>query len=220
MKRTREEMTKSREETAKKRGDFLKKTMGGALNLRLKVLVNHISSFYPKGIQRGLATQKTVDTVVQDALNKSPKMKTKIKCKQGCGACCFQQVQITDSEKELISGYVAQRNLFPNLEERKRLGRQARASRFGDWGELRHEDKRCIFLDEKQNCKIYEVRPMSCRSYFVVSDPAQCETKEKVQQVDIVQIAEADLVMVAAFHSEDKTGKSESLPQKLERIFS
>lgn len=207
------------QDVSNQRADNLIQKFGKKLDMKVKMIVHEIVTSFERGYERGIGTQQAVDAVVGAVLDQSPGIKAEIKCKKGCGFCCFQQVQITDSEKELISSYMTQKGIYPSADERKRLGRQARASKLGDWGELRQTDKRCIFLDEENACKIYEARPMACRSYLVVSDPSLCDTSEKIQKVELVQVEQADLITVAAFYADDSKGKSESLPEKLHRIF-
>jgi Fe-S-cluster containining protein len=197
----------------------LRQRIGKTFDMKIKVLVHDLVTRLPKGLKRALGTQKTVDTLIQNSLFQNPKIKEQVKCRQGCGACCFQQVPITDSEKELITQFMVERKIFPSGEESKRIGRQARAARLGEWGRLRHGDKRCVFLDETHSCKIYPVRPMICRSYLVASDPARCDTSNGVQKVDVILINQADLFMTAAFLADHKDGQTESLPEKLSRVF-
>lgn len=35
----------------------------------------------------------------------------------------------------------------------------------------------CVFLDERERCTVYEVRPVSCGSVFVYTDPTWCTTR-------------------------------------------
>jgi Fe-S-cluster containining protein len=44
---------------------------------------------------------------------------------------------------------------------------------------------RCVFLDSRQRCAIWQARPLACRAVSVVSDPKRCENPSNtVERID------------------------------------
>jgi len=83
------------------------------------------------------------------------------------------------------------------------------------WYQIPYENRRCVFLDEKNSCSIYEDRPAVCRTNQVLGPSSDCETKDGIEKpLRLVKTEEADMVVVAAFHI---AGGSGSLPQMLYR---
>lgn len=107
-----------------------------------------------------------------------------ISCKKGCSACCRMPVDSSVQEALLIVDRFPDvvRDVLPEIEAQgdffdKLCDEQA------DWTSLEgqhaiasawwKEDRRCAFLRDGL-CSIYEARPLACRNYHVVSDPAKC----------------------------------------------
>lgn len=128
-----------------------------------------------------------------------------VQCKRGCAACCNQFVGISVPEGVAIyAQYPALVDeLVPRLEDDSSVLREIVVARkideneflprgdvrevlCGDWWRLRRP---CAFLDpETKDCRIYEARPASCRTYHVTSDPYYCGTDDASQ----VRIVSAD----------------------------
>jgi hypothetical protein len=54
--------------------------------------------------------------------------------------------------------------------------------------------KGCPFLDKKLGeCRVYSSRPLACRTYYVVSDPANCSPDKPGAEVQIIDPVEATL---------------------------
>lgn len=75
-------------------------------------------------------------------------------CEKGCSACCRMDVQLTPFEAE----YIALATTIPLRRSPLTTGHEAA----------------CPFLSEKGTCSIYNYRPLLCRTYHVLSDPALC----------------------------------------------
>ncbi|RJP50482.1 MAG: YkgJ family cysteine cluster protein [Anaerolineaceae bacterium] len=93
-------------------------------------------------------------------------------CRRGCHFCCYIQVDVSPDEAELLFSYLKWKSLELDWDH---LKRQAAAK---NWGMLSFEDRRCVFLSENGECKVYEHRPMSCRKYFVSGEPQMCNSKK------------------------------------------
>lgn len=75
-------------------------------------------------------------------------------CNKGCSSCCKIDVQLTALEAE----YISRSSTVPARDNPLTTG---------------HETQ-CPFLSEKGTCTIYNYRPLLCRTYHVLSDPALC----------------------------------------------
>ncbi|WP_141733190.1 YkgJ family cysteine cluster protein [Oligoflexus tunisiensis] len=98
-----------------------------------------------------------------------------ISCKAGCGACCHQKVDLGTLEGDKIRQHLAENRIEVDT---GRLEKQASAMKNGSFQKLSYEERRCIFLGDDQNCRIYSARPLMCRRHFVQNDPAICRTED------------------------------------------
>lgn len=118
----------------------------------------------------------------------------KIKCAKGCSACCRVHVSITDGEAQLLLIAAAQQRVPIDW---ARVERQS-AHKLATWGEQSPGDRRCVFLGEQGDCRVYEHRPAACRKYFVASDPRNCDTiKRPGAQIMAVVSPEAEVIASA-----------------------
>ena len=99
-----------------------------------------------------------------------------------CSACCYDNPHgVTAFELLYIYEMIKDRSSFSEV--REQLGQ-----RYKDFQNLRKEKGRsnlqinwkkkrnpCVFLDEKQQCSIYERRPVACRMFFSLTSPEFCE---------------------------------------------
>ncbi len=76
---------------------------------------------------------------------------TDMQCASGCSDCCHVRLTITEVEAAAIRAHVAG---WPA--ERRRALAVARSS-----------DSRCAALDDAGRCKIYDARPLVCRTHGV-----------------------------------------------------
>jgi len=56
------------------------------------------------------------------------------------------------------------------------------------------ESHPCVFL-ENGRCSIYKVRPVACRSYFVINDPSLCQPDNKQTILHIDNSAYLDMTL-------------------------
>lgn len=100
-----------------------------------------------------------------------------ISCQRGCSACCHQHVGLSPAEGARIQAFLQTQ---PLAIDQELVRKQSQVS---NWAELSFADRRCVFLGTEGECRIYEFRPLTCRRYFVSSDPRFCfeEDKAKIQ---------------------------------------
>lgn len=81
-------------------------------------------------------------------------------CKPGCAACCKIDVTLTLAEAEYIA-----------FSCKIRI----------DYGENQTSSHRspCPFLSGDDYCKIYEVRPLNCRTFHAAANPGMCSPEDK-----------------------------------------
>ncbi|MGF9993203.1 SEC-C metal-binding domain-containing protein [Bacillus mycoides] len=95
-------------------------------------------------------------------------------CKKGCIACCFQEVKLQKIEAQRINIHMnnkIKKVIKYNLRETKARGKFPSSL----WTDRQSSLAPCPFLDiTKGECSIYNVRPFSCRSYFVTNNPNMC----------------------------------------------
>ena len=123
-----------------------------------------------------IAVHNEIDSVIREDQRNPARGAGGIKCRAGCGGCCSIPVSVSFSEAQMLVKAAVKQNI--PLDEGK-LYRQSQA--VGDpakWREMSDEDRRCVFLSEENNCRVYEVRPAACRKYFSVTDPEFCNDKK------------------------------------------
>ncbi len=88
-----------------------------------------------------------------------------IACRAGCGTCCVVNVGVLYPEALRIVRHL-QQTLTPEAlhQLRQRLGEMYHQTLGLDDEERLFLRKPCLFLDAAQNCSIYTVRPILCRS--------------------------------------------------------
>jgi len=103
-----------------------------------------------------------------------------IACREGCGFCCFNQVEVTPLEALIIGRHVAQNF---SREEQDRLMKQVKRSLTLKAGKSKKEIARlrhklpCPLLQDR-SCSIYSVRPLVCRAMHAFTSGA-CEAELK-----------------------------------------
>jgi len=117
--------------------------------------------------------------------------KEKKACYKGCSACCYQQIEIMNFEKEAIRTYVSD-NIKGDLLVKVKQGLNEWLDFFDkntlndkplDGKEIFEifnrtaaiKGLRCPFLIN-DICSIYEMRPLTCRIHYVEDNPKLCET--------------------------------------------
>jgi len=126
--------------------------------------------------QNRTGTIKEVYKAIDEFFNAAPEEnKKEIKCKTGCTACCFIDVDVSADEAATIINYCNENAIEIDkeyLEKQAAVGRKK-------YSEL----SRCVFL-KNDLCSVYPVRPIACRKHWVKTDPALCDfSKNIINQV-------------------------------------
>ena len=91
----------------------------------------------------------------------------KLICKNGCAYCCSKEVFISDDEAQVLYNYALKNNVQIDYAKA-----HYQASLEFD---IPLQNRSCIFLDsESNNCKVYEVRPLGCRTLYSRTDAKYC----------------------------------------------
>jgi Fe-S-cluster containining protein len=123
----------------------------------------------------------------------------RVSCRRGCAACCELFVMVSGPEAVLIVEKYP--HLIKKVEPilRKQEGimmdldintvnfeDEVQRDRFaGKWFE---ERQRCAFLNEQNECSIYDARPHACRTYIVIDeDPAICAQRPKEGETILIK---------------------------------
>lgn len=130
----------------------------------------------------------------------------KVSCKKGCSGCCKIFVSTGAEEAADIAQDI---KLGKITIDEKELEAHAKIE------EKNWVFKNCIFLGSKGECRIYDKRPLSCRNYYVTSDPKECDPSVNPDgKVDVVNMLMGE-IMTSAYYNE--TEKIESLPRAVFR---
>ena len=115
-----------------------------------------------------------LDRTVAEVLAKSPP----VSCKARCSSCCHDNVDISRAEGEYIIEYCREHNIEI---DKSALEEQLKVTA----ADVRFSPKSaCVFLKDGL-CSIYPIRPVTCRTHFVVTPAALCE-KGRYQRSDVI----------------------------------
>lgn len=157
--------------------DYLTLLMGETGNEQtidqiLKLINDYVLQLKNLTAQNINTTTTQVYTAIDNFFINAPEeSKKEIKCKTGCTACCFIEVDISTNEATVIIDYCKENNIEVNkayLTEQAAVGRNTYSSL-----------SRCVFLKDNL-CSIYPVRPVACRKHWVKTDPALCDFSENI----------------------------------------
>lgn len=132
--------------------------------------------------------RQTVDGWAQ-GIAEADEAKKQISCKRGCHHCCFNLVKATLAEGAAVAAHLVETDQFekyrPQLEKTARLATSVVDS--GDEGSFRYLASKtpCAFLKDGE-CSVYDLRPMSCRTYYVATSPDNCSPDRPGAEVGVV----------------------------------
>lgn len=106
----------------------------------------------------------------------------KATCKRGCAECCRMFVFASPGEAKFLLRAAKERGIEIDW---ARVQKQAGKGEDDFYTSVMGEDNKCVFLDDKGSCKLYKLRPSSCRSHYVASKKELCEmnVNNKVQKI-------------------------------------
>ena len=110
-----------------------------------------------------------IDKLQQEAL--SDLQDKEISCKKGCGYCCHIHVDVTSHEAEVILERCKEEGISIDW---LRLKKQS-IRNLDTWKNLSMKYRRCVFLSDDNQCKIYSFRPATCRNMLSMDDPIKCK---------------------------------------------
>jgi Fe-S-cluster containining protein len=152
------------------------------------------------------------DAYVRAVLGTGPE---RITCKKGCSHCCSHYVtSVEPYELLFLHGRINGDAGYPG----KVIGMHRRATLFNSLRDGKTDDEAedralyryylrnqpCPFLGEGGACGVYESRPMSCRMFFSLSNPALCKGKAVIAPgnrnflIELPEDIEADLARAGA----------------------
>jgi Fe-S-cluster containining protein len=119
-----------------------------------------------------------------------------LSCKAGCHHCCHQQVTISEAESWLVF-----RRNYQLIVDHKSILLHQKKYKCSDY-HYSDEYSRCIFLNEDNQCSIYSIRPLVCRSCAVPAEgnPELCKVNGSPQIYSIHY--EIETIISAFWHGE------------------
>lgn len=109
------------------------------------------------------------------------KNENKIYCKKGCANCCHGQVSIlSEWEIELMIEGAKNNNIKINWDH---IQEQIKYTDPYDYLKIPKEIRKCVFLNENNECTIYDNRPLKCRNLLVTNDTKGCDEELKIDMV-------------------------------------
>ncbi len=111
-----------------------------------------------------------IDNAVTTVAQRYPK---EFKCKKGCSDCCNAAFDVSLAEAVLIKKYFSilgrktRRQIIKKAEEAQRAWDKNLAKPIQDISKLRIP---CPLLSRDEECLLYEVRPVNCRTYGVPTE--------------------------------------------------
>lgn len=135
-----------------------------------------------------------------------------VSCRAGCGACCHTKVMVNAEEADLLV-MAAEKKNWAIDKIRLKIQKDFLSSDFYEADEL---VSRCVFLDDYQMCKIYEVRPMACRNLLVTTPAEYCKTDP--DELKVVQVADLLPEVIAEAYDEVIGEKGSIAEMILDRI--
>jgi Fe-S-cluster containining protein len=100
-----------------------------------------------------------------------------IACRRGCAACCYEATDVTEAEAAALLDRIEDTQGgygIDMLVERCETQLRDAGPAAGDGKAWLAKRLRCVFLDEQNECSVYDLRPHSCRALVVVNTAEHC----------------------------------------------
>jgi Fe-S-cluster containining protein len=146
--------------------------------------------------RRLLPLYRDVDRVVEAAAKAED-----ASCRRGCAHCCYNLAGVSLLEALPIAEYLLTSDAWkPRLPELLvELARQDRIIEdlggVNSHNAMRYQELNipCVFLKKNRDCGIYNLRPMVCRTYVVVTDPIHCSPAHSGDVVGAINFFELSI---------------------------
>jgi Fe-S-cluster containining protein len=119
--------------------------------------------------QVAVLLHELADAVIEQVMPVlSPGFSGKVTCSNGCAHCCRQSTILIDEiDAEVLAAHTGRKISSATPTNRK-------------WQGIA-----CPFLNEAEQCSVYEIRPMTCRMSLSVDRPIKCKTEEPRNMVNL-----------------------------------
>lgn len=192
-------------------GNFEDFDLPDDLKLATKMAVDSYISQLNESSQLTKYKVKALYDIIDEVNEDSFKGKQQPSCSKGCAHCCYIQVSTTEWEADLILDYMKHYNLEFEPKDIERLKKQAVCKDDSDY--ILSPDRKCVFLQDDNSCGIYEVRPSTCRNYYVFNDPSECDTfNDKASGRTLVNFNLDSVIPIMALM---QTSKHDTMPRLL-----
>ena len=96
-----------------------------------------------------------------------------IRCRAGCSGCCARPVNVSMAEAVIAYEHLKQDGTWPDVRKKAVEQMGLGVSDPVAWFKM---NRKCPILDTDTNlCRAYTVRPATCSTHFVLSDPELCD---------------------------------------------
>lgn len=127
-------------------------------------------------------------------------------CQKGCHHCCSEPLYVDEREADLMLEC-----LDPSLEKDVTVATARWLSKampllntdMPDAMVWRRTENPCPFLIEGL-CSVYDVRPMSCRTFFAIGDPEKCKMPDREKQLYACYPPQATAAMMSEFVKQEE----------------
>lgn len=128
-------------------------------------------------------------------------------CKEGCSHCCHLFIFTTCDEALTIFNYCNANNIDI---DKTRLEKQ-QGIETEEWTRTLGQHSKCVFLGDNDRCRIYPVRPIVCRKYYVASPPHLCDVTKGVNQIATCNIFDAELLSAGILEAREHGNLADQL---------
>lgn len=160
-------------------------------------------------IKRAKLLHIEIDKQMQPILQNETVKKLSV-CQKGCAACCHTQVSVTQDEADLLALRASEGVEINSilLEVQASTGNDSK-----NWYGLEFKHRKCVFLNNKNECMVYEDRPAVCRTNNVLISSKNCSTEDGLEKpIRLINSHKADMAIVAGYKASKTNG---ALPHML-----
>ena len=158
-----------------------------------------------------IPSKKRISAILKAIDKTNQNTHAKVSCRSGCSHCCHQPIMITAPEVEHIMEYVNKHHIEI---DKSKLDIHSKWEKADYYKKENRPLTGCVFLSKEGQCRIYDHRPATCRTYFVRSNPKFCKIKYKHKHpnYEIAINLKAEVLLSALW---SYGGAVETLPKKV-----